>query len=321
MLCAVPALRALRAALGRCRITLVGLPWAHSFAERFPHYVDDFISFPGFPGLPEQTPDAAALPRFMSAARARRFDLAIQLHGDGRITNRLIEALGARTKAGFCLHPHESSAAFLPYAGAGPEVRRLLRLVAFLGAAADGEELEFPLQAQDATELARYAAERALPPHGYVCLHAGARALERRWPPERFAAAGDALHGEYLLPVVLTGSEQERPLAAQVCRAMRAPATNAAGPISAGGLAAMLARARLVVCNDTGVSHLAAALQVPSVVVFRASDMARWAPYDAQLHRPVWDPAATRLDEVLRQARTLLGPRRTRAATARAPAL
>src|SRR5690606_34562089 len=68
---------------------------------------------------------------------------------------------------------------------------------------------------------------------------------------------------------------------------MRSPAVNASGETSLGVAAALLERAALLVTNDTGISHLAAALGTPSVVVFLASDPERWAPLDRERHRPV----------------------------------
>lgn len=90
MLCAVPALRALRGALPQARITLVGLPWARQFAQRFAAYVDDFVAFPGHPELPEQPVDHAGMPAFRNQMRVRRLDLALPLHGSGRISSRVV---------------------------------------------------------------------------------------------------------------------------------------------------------------------------------------------------------------------------------------
>jgi ADP-heptose:LPS heptosyltransferase len=86
---------------------------------------------------------------------------------------------------------------------------------------------------------------------------------------------------------VLTGTDEERPLVEAVSKHMEAAYVDACGRLTLGALGVLLTRARLVLSNDTGVSHLAAALGEPSVVVFSGSDRARWAPLDGELHRAV----------------------------------
>ena len=91
--------------------------------------------------------------------------------------------------------------------------------------------------------------------------------------------------------MVLTGSEGEKPVTGAVAQAMKRPALDLAGRTSLGALGALLQSARLLVSNDTGVSHLAAALRLPSVILFDASQVERWAPLDRRRHRPALLPA------------------------------
>ncbi len=290
MLCAVPALRALRAAAPHAAITLIGLPWARAFVERFERYLDAFLEFPGYPGLPERTPDLQAFPVFLEHAHQAGFDLVIQMHGSGEITNPLSVLLGGAARAGFYRRGHycPDHSRFIEYPDSEPELRRHLALVQFLGAAPRGEFLEFPVTDDDRAS-ARRAAGDHLGRGQYVCVHPGARAAERRWSPAAFAHLGDLL-ARRGFTVVLTGSEDEAPLTRQVAAGMRASAIDASGCTSLGGLAALIAGARLLVCNDTGVSHIADALSVPSVVIFTASDPRRWAPLHRSAHRVVTAP-------------------------------
>src|SRR5262249_46707134 len=167
-----------------------------------------------------------------------------------------------------------------------PEARRWLRLLAFLGAPPRGEHLEFPLRAGDGEELRSAFEARGLEAGAYACVHPGARYPSRRWPAERFAAIADALAARGLT-VVLTGSADEAAVVDAVGGRMRARPVVLAGRTTLGALARLLADARLLVCNDTGVSHLAAALRTPSVVVVTGSDPRRWAPLDSRRHRVV----------------------------------
>ena len=308
MLCAVPALRALRASLPKAHITLVGLPWARQFARRFAHYIDDFVPFPGHPLLPEQAPRHEELTAFYAGLCERRFTLALQLHGNGAVTNEIVAGFGARAMAGYCsTEPVATERTVLfPYPEVGAEPDRLLSLVERLGASAAGDHLEFPVAPEDRQELEASGIASGLVPGNYICVHPGARKRDKCWPPQRFAEVADRLAAEFGVGVVLTGSAEEADLTSEVARHMQARAINAAAPISIGAMAALMKNARLLVCNDTGVSHIAAGLRLKSVVIFSKADIARWAPLDRDRHRCIWDPDAQRSAAVLQHARALL---------------
>jgi hypothetical protein len=308
MLCAVPALRALRSAVPRAHIALVGLPWAQQFADRFSGYIDEFIPFPGHPLLPEQPVQHEGLARFYTSLCAREFGLAIQLHGSGDVSNDIVSGFGAKVMAGYCRGEPvaRDRTTLLPYPETGAEPERLLRLMEELGAEAAGLHLEFPLSRQDEEELDASGLATALRDAAYFCIHPGARQRDKCWPPRQFAEVGDRLAAEFGLKPVLTGSASEADLTAEVAAHMHHRPVDAAAPISIGAMAVLMRKARLLLCNDTGVSHIAAGLKLKSVVVFSKADIARWAPLDRHSHRCIWDPDAQRAAVVLQHARALL---------------
>jgi ADP-heptose:LPS heptosyltransferase len=306
MLNAVPAFRALRAAFPEARIALVGLPWAQGFVKRFHAYLDEFIRFPGIPGFPEQPADIGQFPYFLKEMQAGQFDLAIQMQGSGEIANTIVSLWGAKQLAGF-YKPGQycpDKDTFLEYPEQDTEVWRHLRLMKFLGLPLQEDELEFPLFEEDWKEFQQLQ-EKFVLGEEYVCIHPGARKPERRWPVENFAGVADGLAARNM-QIVLTGTGEESDLTAAVAGRMKTPAIDLAGRTSLGTLAALLSQARLVISNDTGISHVAAAVKAPSVILFSVPDMERWAPKNRQLHRVLWPAQKATVAEVLAQAESHL---------------
>ena len=204
LLCAVPAWRALRASFPSARIALVGLPWARQFVSRFNHYLDEFIEFPGYPGLPERPYAADAISPFLVEMQARRFDLALQMQGNGHYANELIALWDARITAGFyvpgefCPDPHS----FAPYPDALPEVQRHLRLMEFIGVPALGEGMEWPVIPADEKAFLTLEESRSLMRPQYVCIHPGGRGPSRRWAPEYFGGIADVMATRGLQDVI-----------------------------------------------------------------------------------------------------------------------
>ena len=299
LLCAVPALRALRHAFPNAEIDWIGLEPTRAMAARLDRLIDGFIALPGYPGLPEVPVDGAALPRFFAQARRRRYDLALQLHGSGPIVNELVAALGARRTAGFFVDgafvPAGDAPLWIRWPESGHEIERLLMLTDHLGLARRGTALEYPIDEGDRRAVAALGAELGFGAgRPYACIHAGAQLASRRWPAERFAKVADGVAGRGL-QVVLTGSAGEAALLQQVAAKIRRPAIGLAGRTTPGMLGALIEGAEAIVCNDTSVSHIATALGCPSVVVSAGADVARWGPLDDRpLHRVLWVPMACR---------------------------
>ncbi len=292
LLVAVPALRALRARFPYAEVTLIGLPWAREFAQRFQHYIDRFVEFAGYPGIDELPMDVQRTEQFIAAQRKHRYDLAIQMHGSGRTSNPFVHELGARITVGYyegarpenltlgALYPHDQH-----------EIYRNLGLISLLGAAKPADpRLEYPLSEEDHEEAACLLRSLSDARRPWIGIHSGSRPPARRWPAEYFATVADTLSQRLGAQIVLTGGPGEEAIVEAVLERMQTPALNLAGRTSLGSLAALISRLDLFISNDTGPAHLAHAINRPSITLFGPAEFQRWAPLDQTLHAAVRHP-------------------------------
>jgi ADP-heptose:LPS heptosyltransferase len=266
---ALPALDALRAAYPDAGIVLLGAPWHARFLTGRPGPVDRVVELPPEPGEP-----------FLAAMRAERFDLAIQLHGGGRTSNPLVAGLGARITAGLRAEGAAPLDRWIRYVYYQPEVFRYLEVVGLVGAQPVGYRPKLALTDDDRKEAAAVVPHQA---RRLVALHPGATDDRRRWPADRFSAVGDALAAD----ILLTGTGPERALVEEVIGGMHRPVRPLVDALSLGGLAALYARCAVVVSNDTGPLHLAAAVGAPTVGLYWVGNLINGAPVDRQRHRPL----------------------------------
>ncbi|WP_116355747.1 glycosyltransferase family 9 protein [Cupriavidus taiwanensis] len=150
------------------------------------------------------------------------------------------------------------------------EAQRQLDLVARVGAAAHDTHLRFRVLAADrAAVAARLAAIRGGRSGPVVVVHPGASAPSRRWPPARFAQVAHALAVKAGAHVVVTGDAAEHDIVRAVCAAAgHARVVPLAGALCLGEMGALLEAADLLVSNNTGPVHLAAALGTPVVDLY-----------------------------------------------------
>ena len=286
MLCVIPGIRALRDAYPDAEITLIGLPWAKSFAARFNQYFDKFISFPGYPGLPEQPLDPEAFTAFLSVVQQQKFDLALQMQGNGSVINPMVELFNAKITAGFSKDGHYApdNGLFVQYPDYGHEIERHILLMNHLGITASGTELEFPLTSDDFNAL--HQLQLPIEPKSYICIHPGSRGAWRQWPVKYFASLADYCI-EQGFKVVLTGTKEELQIVDEVIGYMRNAALNAAGKTSLGAIGVLIKNAAMLISNCTGVSHIAAAFKTLSIVISMDGEPERWGPIDKRIHRTI----------------------------------
>jgi len=121
----------------------------------------------------------------------------------------------------------------------------------------------------------------------------------KRWAPERFAATAALVARRTGARVAIVGAASERPLGEEIAAQLGAPARVLCGETTLAGLVGVLSRLRLLLTNDSGPMHLAAALGTPLVAVFGSTDWTETAPFSdrARVVREETECAPCRLRE------------------------
>ncbi|MHC5211660.1 MAG: glycosyltransferase family 9 protein [Planctomycetota bacterium] len=237
----------------------------------------------------------ACVPRLLLALRAERYDLAIDLEFYSRLSNLVSWASGARRRVGFFVRARWRGSLltdpvyFNPTLAYGRAVLALLKPLGIDGA--DSERLVAPdVHVDEATEATARLAALGVPPEGtLVVVNVNASDLcdERRWPGERYARLVERFPGEIAAVdrFVFIGTASEAPVVRDVVERidprLRGLCLDLAGRTSLVELIVLLRRAALMVTNDSGPLHLAAALGLPTVSLYGPETPALYGPVGA----------------------------------------
>ncbi len=219
------------------------------------------------------------------ALRADRFDLAIDLQGLFR-SAAMGRLSGAPERIGFA-NAREGSPWLYTKRVPVPHpnmhaVDRYLLVAKALGADERPAEFKFRIPHRD-----RETVDRALRQAGWtagerlVAVNVSARWPTKRWPIASFAALSDLVVQRGIGSVLFIGGPNERAEVAQVRALMKARSLDLCGALPVGLLPALLGRADLLITNDSGPMHVAAAVGTPVAAMFGPTSPLRTGPYGA----------------------------------------
>ncbi|MDA2909705.1 putative lipopolysaccharide heptosyltransferase III [Nitrospiraceae bacterium AH_259_D15_M11_P09] len=278
VLLATPALRALREHFPEARLTVAVNRGTEDILEWNPDINEVLVVDRGGP---------IAQTRFLRRIRQRRFDCVIDLT-DGDRSAILSRLSGAPIRIGFNEEHRWRGLLYTSVvklkASTVHRLERDLEAVGLLGIEPKSSPLVLQTSSGDEQEAARLleevrvqqsASENDRP---LVMIHPGARYWFKAWPPERFAELTDRLTVALNCHVLIGGDAGDRDVAERIRTLARTCPVSLVGRTTLLQLAATLKRCALLVSNDNGPMHMAAARGIPVVALFGPSDPSVWGP-------------------------------------------
>jgi ADP-heptose:LPS heptosyltransferase len=155
-----------------------------------------------------------------------------------------------------------------------------LKIVQAAGASKTDVQFLLPTDPVAVDSVNRLLKTKGIKPGSFAVFVPTSAHEDKCWPVERFAALADKISSQFHLSILATGAASEKSTVERLRNAASVSITNLAGVTSLSELVALLKAARLVVSNDTGPGHIAAALGVPVVLIFGPTNPARVHPYN-----------------------------------------
>lgn len=166
----------------------------------------------------------------------------------------------------------------VPYPGFCHKVDYHLNILEYLGASTQGADAKIYITDAEYDTVSLLLKNKGV--NGpFIAVHPGSRLVLKRWYPDRFAQLCDILTNRYKMPVVLLGARQEQPLVAKIQTLAQHRIITINGELELRQLTAVLALARVFICNDSAPMHIAAAMNTPTVAIFGPSKSVETAPY------------------------------------------
>jgi lipopolysaccharide heptosyltransferase II len=276
LLMTTPALRALKSSAPDAHITLLASPAGATVARLVPD-IDDVIVYeaPWVKATAARASSGADL-AMVERLRAGRFDAAVifTVYSQNPLPAALLCWLAdIPLRLGHC---HENPYRLLtdwvhdpePASGVRHEVRRQLDLVATVGAQTRDERLSLDVPSAALAGMHDRLRRRGVEPAGaWVLMHPGASAASRRYPTESFAAVTRALLTRGI-PVVTTVGPDEHDLLTDITWRLTGEQVTIVADLGLEDLAALTALAGVLVSNNSGPVHIAAAVGTPVVDLY-----------------------------------------------------
>ena len=219
--------------------------------------------------------------KFFHSIRLEKFDLVVVLH-TATFPNFVAYISGARHRLGRYQKGFRSTLTRTWHGkyrkGETHEVDRNLELVKLICEGEGVRKLIFNLMPDETAHAkARLKSWKIGMGRSLIGIHPGGSTFDKRWPEKNYAELADKLADRYDANILLLHGPDEAELTHSIQEAMQKPAIVYA-PKTIRELGAILSLCDMVVCNDSGPMHLAAALDVPTVAVFGPTDYVAWRP-------------------------------------------